>query len=71
MMKMPADEFGQVLRQALGPPPPGTQPVDTVSDVTPRRAADEEAVVHADASDLVGVGPARVFAPVLVGAHRL
>jgi hypothetical protein len=41
MAKMPGDQFADLLRVALGPPPPGTQPVDTVSDVTPRRADDE------------------------------
>lgn len=38
---MPGDQFADLLQVALGPPSPGTQPVDTVSDVTPRRAADE------------------------------
>jgi hypothetical protein len=41
MAKMPGDQFADLPQMALGPPPPGTQPVDTVSDVTPRRAADE------------------------------
>jgi hypothetical protein len=40
MAKMPGDQFADLLQVALGPPP-GTQPVDTVSDVTPRRADDE------------------------------
>jgi hypothetical protein len=41
MAKMPGDQFADLLQVALSPPPPGTQPVDTVFDATPRRAADE------------------------------
>jgi hypothetical protein len=41
VVKLPSDEFGQVLRLALGSPPAGMEPVDTVSEVTPRRAGDE------------------------------
>jgi hypothetical protein len=37
---LPEDQFAEVLKLALGPPPPGTEPVDTVIDVTRVRADD-------------------------------
>jgi len=38
MVQLPEQEFLELVRLALGSPPKGTEPVDTVSDVRPRRA---------------------------------